>query len=393
MELTILMPCLNEAETIEVCVRKAKAWLVKEGVDGEVLIADNGSTDGSQQLAKDLGARILDVTTKGYGAALAAGSMAAKGKYIIMGDSDDSYDFSNLLPFLIELRKGTDLVMGNRFSGGIAPGAMPWKNRYIGNPALSFLGRFLFSIPARDLHCGLRGFSRQAFMKMGLRTTGMEFASEMVIKTKVLGMKIAEVPTTLSVDGRSRPPHLKPWRDGWRHLRFMLSLSPKWTFFVPGLIILIVGLGLYIPLLFGNIQIGSLVLSTNGLSVASTLIVIGFVHMILGVAVRIFATREGLRPTTKVVDSILRRPIFEIGTLLGILMLGLGIFGIFQSIDTWGLYGFAELPANLLARQISLSGMLAILGGITVSSSLLFGFLSLPMQTSGVSSLESSSSN
>jgi hypothetical protein len=283
--------------------------------------------------------------------------------------------------------------MGNRFAGGIAPGAMPWKNRYIGNPALSFLGRFLFSIPARDFHCGLRGFSKQAFMKMGLRTTGMEFASEMVIKTKVLGMKIAEVPTTLSVDGRSRPPHLKPWRDGWRHLRFMLSLSPKWTFFVPGLIILIVGLGLYLPLLFGNIQLGGLVLSTNGLSVASTLIVIGFVHMILGVAVRIFATREGLLPTTKVVDSILRRPIFEIGTLLGILMLGLGIFGIFQSIDTWGLYGFAELPANLLARQISLSGMLAILGGITVSSSLLFGFLSLPMQTSGVSSLESSSSN
>jgi glycosyltransferase involved in cell wall biosynthesis len=387
------MPCLNEAETIEVCVRKAKAWLAQEGVDGEVLIADNGSTDGSQQLAKDLGARILDVPTKGYGAALAAGSMAAKGKYIIMGDSDDSYDFSNLLPFLIELRKGTDLVMGNRFAGGIAPGAMPWKNRYIGNPALSFLGRFLFSIPARDFHCGLRGFSKQAFMKMGLRTTGMEFASEMVIKTKVLGMKIAEVPTTLSVDGRSRPPHLKPWRDGWRHLRFMLSLSPKWTFFVPGLIILIVGLGLYLPLLFGNIQLGGLVLSTNGLSVASTLIVIGFVHMILGVAVRIFATREGLLPTTKVVDSILRRPIFEIGTLLGILMLGLGIFGIFQSIDTWGLYGFAELPANLLARQISLSGMLAILGGITVSSSLLFGFLSLPMQTSGVSSLESSSSD
>lgn len=393
MELTILMPCLNEAETIEVCVRKAKAWLAKEGVDGEVLIADNGSTDGSQQLAKDLGARILDVPTKGYGAALAAGSMAAKGKYIIMGDSDDSYDFSSLLPFLIELRKGTDLVMGNRFSGGIAPGAMPWKNRYIGNPALSFMGRFLFSIPARDFHCGLRGFSKQAFMKMGLRTTGMEFASEMVIKTKVLGMKIAEVPTTLSVDGRSRPPHLKPWRDGWRHLRFMLSLSPKWTFFVPGLMILILGLGLYIPLLFGNIQIGSLVLSTNGLSVASTLIVIGFVHMILGVAVRIFATREGLLPTTKVVDSILRRPIFEIGTLIGILMLVVGIFGIFQSIDTWGLYGFAELPANLLARQISLSGMLAILGGITVSSSLLFGFLSLPMQSSGVSGLESSSSS
>jgi hypothetical protein len=209
----------------------------------------------------------------------------------------------------------------------------------------------------------------------------MEFASEMVIKTKVLGMSFAEVPTTLSVDGRTRPPHLRPWRDGWRHLRFMMSLSPKWTFFIPGLAIFLAGLFIYVPLLFGNLQIGSLVLSTNAQSVASTMIIIGFVQMILGLAVRIFATREGLLPETKFMERMLKRPIFEVGSLMGILMLTFGVFGVFQSIDTWGLYGFSELPANLLARQVNLSGMLGVLGGITLSSSLLFGFLSLPMLT------------
>jgi glycosyltransferase involved in cell wall biosynthesis len=380
MELTILMPCLNEAETLAVCISKAKNWLSSEGISGEVLIADNGSSDGSQRIARALGARVLEVSTRGYGAALYAGASNAKGRFVIMGDSDDSYDFSNLMPFLEELRKGTDLVMGNRFAGGIEKGAMPWKNRYIGNPALSFLGRFLFKIPVRDFHCGLRGFSKAAFHKMGLRTTGMEFASEMVIKTKVLGMKISEVPTTLSVDGRSRPPHLNPWRDGWRHLRFMLALSPKWTFFIPGVVLMTLGLAFYVPLLFGNLQIGSFVLSTNGLYVSSTIFVIGFVQMILGVAVRIFATREGLLPSSEVISKTLRRPIFEIGSIVGLAILGLGIFGIFQSIDTWGVYGFAELPPNLLARQINLSGTLGIIGGITVASSLLFGFLSLPMQ-------------
>jgi glycosyltransferase involved in cell wall biosynthesis len=380
MELTILMPCLNEAETLAVCISKAKNWLSSEGISGEVLIADNGSSDGSQQIARALGARVLEVSTRGYGAALYAGASNAKGRFVIMGDSDDSYDFSNMMPFLEELRKGTDLVMGNRFAGGIEKGAMPWKNRYIGNPALSFLGRFLFKIPVRDFHCGLRGFSKAAFHKMGLRTTGMEFASEMVIKTKVLGMKISEVPTTLSVDGRSRPPHLNPWRDGWRHLRFMLALSPKWTFFIPGVVLMTLGLAFYVPLLFGNLQIGSFVLSTNGLYVSSTIFVIGFVQMILGVAVRIFATREGLLPSSEVISKTLRRPIFEIGSIVGLAILGLGIFGIFQSIDTWGVYGFAELPPNLLARQINLSGTLGIIGGITVASSLLFGFLSLPMQ-------------
>jgi hypothetical protein len=380
MELTILMPCLNEAETLGVCIKKASSWLASEGISGEVLVADNGSTDGSQKIALELGARVIDVTKPGYGATLHAGALSAKGEFIIMGDSDDSYNFSNLTPFLQELRMGSDLVLGNRFDGGIEPGAMPWKNRYIGNPALSFLGRFLFKIPARDFHCGLRGFSKAAFMKMDLRTTGMEFASEMVIKTKVLGMKIAEVPTTLSVDGRSRPPHLKPWRDGWRHLRFMLSLSPKWTFFIPGLILLMAGMSVYVPLLFGDLEVGSVVLSTNALYVSSSVIVVGYVQVVLGVATRIFAAREGLLPTTKGISQLLSRPIFEIGSLFGIVILVIGIFGIFQSIDTWADFGFSELPVNLLAKQVNASGMLTIIGGVTLSSSMLFGFLSLPMR-------------
>src|SRR5688572_22824919 len=233
LELTVLMPCLNEAETLESCIRKAKSYLERSGVVGEILIADNGSTDGSQEIARRLGARVVDVEMRGYGAALFAGASAARGRYVIMGDADDSYDFSNLDAFVDGLRQGNDLVMGNRFMGGIRPGAMPWKNRYIGNPVLTAVGRLFFSCPARDFHCGLRGFSVEAFRRMDLRTTGMEFASEMVIKATFAGMRIVETPTTLSKDGRSRPPHLRPWRDGWRHLRFMLLYSPMYLFVLP----------------------------------------------------------------------------------------------------------------------------------------------------------------
>jgi glycosyltransferase involved in cell wall biosynthesis len=227
MQLTILMPCLNEAETLALCINKANTWASHSGIQTEVLIADNGSTDGSQAIAASLGARVIPVQQRGYGSALSHGCMAAKGEWIIMGDSDDSYDFSNLDPFIQQLREGFDLVMGNRFLGGIVPGAMPWKNRYIGNPILTWVGRLLFKCPAKDFHCGLRGFRKDAFLRMDLRTTGMEFASEMVIKANLFGMCITEVPTTLSKDGRSRPPHLRPWRDGWRHLRFMLLFSPR----------------------------------------------------------------------------------------------------------------------------------------------------------------------
>ena len=236
MQLTILMPCLNEAETLALCINKANAWALHSGIQTEVLIADNGSTDGSQAIAESLGARVILVAQRGYGSALFHGCMAAKGEWIIMGDSDDSYDFSNLDSFIQKLRADFDLVMGNRFLGGIAPGAMPWKNRYIGNQILTWVGRLLFKCPAKDFHCGLRGFRKDAFLRMDLRTTGMEFASEMVIKANLFGMRIAEVPTTLSKDGRSRPPHLRPWRDGWRHLRFMLLFSPLWLFLYQGLL-------------------------------------------------------------------------------------------------------------------------------------------------------------
>jgi glycosyltransferase involved in cell wall biosynthesis len=222
LELTILMPCLNEAETIKECLRKARGFLECTGISGEVVAADNGSTDGSPEIARRCGARVVEVPVRGYGATLSAGSLAARGRFIIVGDSDGSYDFSALQGFVEKLREGYELVMGNRFRGGIQPGAMPWKNRYIGNPVLSAAGRLFFRCPVGDLHCGLRGYSREAFQRMELMTTGMEFASEMVIKATALGMKICEVPIQLHKDGRSRPSHLRPWRDGWRHLRFML---------------------------------------------------------------------------------------------------------------------------------------------------------------------------
>jgi glycosyltransferase involved in cell wall biosynthesis len=245
LDITIVMPCLNEAETLAVCIQKAQSGIARAGVTGEVLIADNGSTDGSIQIAESLGARVEHVREKGYGNALRGGIQAARGRWILMGDSDDSYDFSNIGGFITKLREGSELVMGCRLpSGGgtIVPGAMPWKNRWIGNPILSSIGRLFFRTPIHDFHCGMRGFSADAYRKMDLKTTGMEFASEMVMKATLKGLRVAEVPITLHPDGRSRPPHLKPWRDGWRHLRFMLIYSPKWLFLMPGVVLFVLGL-------------------------------------------------------------------------------------------------------------------------------------------------------
>src|SRR6202453_1666356 len=244
LTVTILMPCLNEAETLAFCVDQAVAALHDNNVSGEVLIADNGSTDGSQQIATDHGARVVPVPIRGYGAALMAGIESARGKYILMADADASYDFGQLPRFLTKLEEGNDLVMGNRFSGEIKPGAMPPLHRYLGNPVLSFIGRLFFDIPARDFHCGIRAFRRDAILGLNLRTTGMEFASEMVVKSSLAGLRLAEVPTTLSPDGRTRAPHLRTWRDGWRHLRFLLLFSPRWLFLIPGLLLLVVGLAL-----------------------------------------------------------------------------------------------------------------------------------------------------
>jgi glycosyltransferase involved in cell wall biosynthesis len=222
VELNIVMPCLNEAETLETCITKARSFLERSDISGEIVVGDNGSTDGSQEIARKCGARIVHVPIRGCGAALYGAVMSARGMYCIMADADGSYDFNDLMNFVEKLRAGADLIMGNRFLGGIAPGAMPWQNRYIGNPLLTGIGRLLFGCPSRDFCCGIRAFSKEAFIRMDLRTTGMEFASEMVINATVLGMKINEIPTTLGLAGRTRPPHLRRYRDGWRHLKFML---------------------------------------------------------------------------------------------------------------------------------------------------------------------------
>lgn len=378
MQLSILMPCLNEAETLALCIKKANTWIERSGLEAEVLIADNGSTDGSQDIAKSLGARVVDVKVRGYGAALFHGAMQAKGDWIIMGDSDDSYDFSNLDAFMVKLREGHDLVMGNRFLGGIAPGAMPWKNRYIGNPVLTWVGRLLFSCPAKDFHCGLRAFTKNAFLRMDLRTTGMEFASEMVIKANTLGMRIAEVPTTLSKDGRSRPPHLKPWRDGWRHLRFMLLFSPRWLFLIPGLALSSLSLLAYVALLIGPIHVGKIIFDVHTLFFAGTGMVLGYLAIGIGIVIRMFGIREGLLPEHIALEKLRSSPALELGGASGIgLILG-GLSIGFLALLEWSSSGFGALQPGALLRLISISTTLVQLGGITLLISLIIGFLALP---------------
>lgn len=374
------MPCLNEAETLQICIQKANAWIKKSGMNGEVLIADNGSTDGSQELARNHGARVLDVPLRGYGSALYHGSLDAKGEFIIMGDSDDSYDFSRLDAFVDQLEQGFDLVMGNRFLGGIAPGAMPWKNRYIGNPILTWVGRTLFRCPAKDFHCGLRGYTKAAFLKMDLRTTGMEFASEMVIKANLFGMKITEVPTTLSKDGRSRPPHLRPWRDGWRHLRFMLLFSPRWLFLIPGLLGLVLCSILYCSIWFGPVKIGNLVLDANTLLFTQAGITLSAMALVLGVVVRMFGMREGLLQEHQFLAKVRTSPVLEIGSLLGIVLITLGLYLGVQLVSQWGGQDFGELKQGAYLRSVSLSTLLLSFGGIVFLASLVMGFLALPMR-------------
>ncbi len=380
MQLTILMPCLNEAETLGTCIRKANAWIARSGVEAEVLIADNGSTDGSQALAQSLGARVVAVSQRGYGSALYHGSLAARGEWIIMADSDDSYDFSALDPFVAKLREGYELVMGNRFLGGIAPGAMPWKNRYIGNPVLTWIGRLLFDCPAKDFHCGLRGFRKDAFLRMDLRTTGMEYASEMVIKATLFGMRICEVPTTLSPDGRSRPPHLRPWRDGWRHLRFMLLFSPRWLFVIPGTLILLASLVVYLALLAGPIAVRGVVFDIHTLLFAEAGVILGSLALSTGVAVRLFGMREGLLQKHPLLDWVRRSPALEAGGGLGLVLLVTGLVMGWLAFSEWATTGFGQLIPGDVIRRVSFSTLLFIEGGIVLMTSLLIGFLSLPIR-------------
>lgn len=378
MKLSILMPCLNEADTLEICIKKANDWLYRSRTEGEVVIADNGSSDGSQEIARRNNARVIDVPIRGYGSALYYGVVAAYGDYIIMGDSDDSYDFSNLDAFVSKLDEGYDLVMGNRFLGGIALNAMPWKNRYIGNPILSWVGRTLFKCSAKDFHCGLRGFRRDAFFRMDLRTTGMEFASEMVIKANLFGMKLTEVPTTLTKDGRTRPPHLRPWRDGWRHLRFMMLFSPRWLFLNPGLVVFIISALFYFLILINPLKIGNLVFDTNTLFFAQAGITLGMMSLILGVVVRMFGMREGLLQEHSLLERARTSPILELGSIISLFFMAMGIYLGFNLLSEWGGKSFGELKQGEFLRAVSLSTLFITIGGVGFLGSLIMGFLALP---------------
>src|SRR5260370_28051048 len=288
VELSIVMPCLNEAETLRACIVKALTTLRIEGIRGEVIIADNGSTDASTQIAIACGARVVNVKERGYGTARRGGIATAAGRYIVMGDADDSYDFSHVSRLLAELRSGADLVMGNRFLGGIAHGAMPPLHRYLGNPVLTWIGKIFFSAPCSDIYCGLRGFSKSCYERLALRTTGMEFALEMVVKASVMGMRIAEVPTTLSPDGRGRPPHLRTWRDGWRSLRFLLLYSPRWLFLYPGILLILFGAAGTFWLLPGPQRVGQVVFDIHTLLYALMSILLGFQSIVFACFTKLF---------------------------------------------------------------------------------------------------------
>ncbi|MFQ3590454.1 MAG: glycosyltransferase family 2 protein [Chloracidobacterium sp.] len=376
-ELTIVMPCLNEAETLETCIRKAQGFLERYGIAGEVVVGDNGSTDGSQAIAQRLGARVVNIPTRGYGAALYGATLAARGRYVIMGDSDDSYDFSNLMPFLEKLRAGYDLVMGNRFRGGIRPGAMPWKNRYIGNPVLTGIGRLLFRCPAGDFHCGLRGYSLTAFRRLDLRTTGMEFASEMVIKATLMGLRITEVPTTLSPDGRSRPPHLRPWRDGWRHLRFMLLYSPRWLFLYPGLLLMAIGLVVGAWLLPGPQRLAGIVFDIHTLLYAALAVLIGFQCVTFALLAKVFAINEGLLPEDSRLNHLFRYVTLETGLVLGTLLVLGGLVGSIVAVASWNEVDYGPLDASRTLRLVIPAMLCLMLGCETILASLFLSILGL----------------
>ncbi|MFP6584180.1 MAG: glycosyltransferase family 2 protein [Candidatus Hydrogenedentota bacterium] len=382
IELSIIMPCLNEAETLETCILKAQNFLRKYEVSGEIIIGDNGSTDGSQAIAERCGARVVDVPTRGYGAALYYATRTARGRYGIMADSDDSYDFSNLMPFVEKLREGYDLVMGNRFAGGIAPGAMPWKNRYIGNPILSGLGRLFFRAPVRDFHCGLRGFTLVAFNEMNLATRGMEYASEMVVKAVLKDMKVTEVPTTLSPDGRTRPPHLSPWRDGWRHLRFLLLFSPRWLFLYPGLLLTLFCLVLGGWIWIEPRELGPFTLDIHTLLYAAIGVVIGFQAISFYLLSRIFASRQGLLPPSKGFEHTLVNVGLEWTVVAGFLVALAGMGGLLYAIAEWRSVGFGGLNPSDTMRVVIPAGLATILGLNLVLNGLFMGMLKLPLRMS-----------
>ncbi len=375
VELSIVMPCRNEAETLETCVAKARRYLDSSGVDGEIVVVDNGSTDGSAALARRLGVHVVEVPEQGYGAALMGGILAARGTFIVMGDADDSYDFSALEPFMTALRSGADLVMGDRFAGGIDDGAMPALHRYVGNPALSFLGRLFFHTDIRDFHCGLRGFRRDAVLRLDLHSPGMEFASEMVVKASLSGMRIEQVPIRLYRDGRSRPPHLRAWRDGWRHLRFLLLYSPRWLFFYPGLLLLLIGGGCGFVLTLTDVTIGPATFSIGTLAVCAGLVLIGYQSVWFALLSKTFASREGLLPDDRRVTQFRRRFPLELWLALSAVAVVVGGAALIGEAAGWD---FQPLDPTRSMRVILPSVTVLVLGLQTALCSLLLSILGLP---------------
>ena len=352
-ELTILMPCLNEAETLERCIRKARSFLIRSGIYGEVVIADNGSTDGSQGIAEAAGARVVPIRERGYGSALRGGIRAARGRYVVMGDSDDSYDFSRLDGFVAKLREGYELVMGNRFKGGILPGAMPPLHRYVGNPVLTTIGRIFFNSPCGDFHCGLRGFDRLAILALDLQAPGMEFASEMVVKATIRGLRITEVPTTLSPDGRSRPPHLKSWRDGWRHLRFLLLFSPRWLFLYPGFGLFVAGLLAMAWLLPQSRHVAGVTLDIHTLFYASIAVEVGFHSMLFWLFAHLYGMREGsVPPDDPRFHRLMQWMTLEYGLIAGAVPLVAGFVLGVLALSAWGSAAFGNLSPEATMRLV-----------------------------------------
>ncbi len=363
IELSIVLPALNEEKTVGTCVRKARRFLEQHGVRGEIIVADNGSADRTAEIARLEGARVVAVPQKGYGNALRGGFAAARGRYILMADADDSYDLENLLPFLEKLRAGYDLVMGNRFKGGILPGAMPWHHRYIGNPVLSFIGKLFFRAAVNDFHCGIRAFTRQAVERMNLQTTGMELASEIVIKASILGMKVCEVPTRLFPDGRGRPPHLRSFRDGWRHLRFLLLYSPAWLFLYPGLFLLTAGGLLSLLLFFGPVNIGFRYIDFHTFIAAGSLSYLGLNMVSFAAITRVYAYHSGLLPRPPRLFVLFRYLNLEKGLLAGGLLCLLGLILLVRAVLLSD--SFAQIGFDVSVRLV-FGGALALVSGAQI---------------------------
>ncbi len=376
-ELSIVMPCLNESETLERCIQKARAFLEINNISGEVVVADNGSRDGSQEIARQAGARVVDVPQRGYGSALLGGITNAQGDYVIMGDADDSYDFTALMPFLEKLREGFELVMGDRFAGGIKPGAMPFLHRYLGNPVLSFLGRLFFNTKIRDFHCGLRGLQRDAILRLDLHTTGMEFASEMIVKASMCGLKITQVPTILYPDGRSRPPHLRTWSDGWRHLRFLLLFSPRWLFLYPGFAAVAVGVAMYFWLLPGPRKVGSIYFDINTLLYAALLVLMGVQAVLFALLTKKFGMSEGFLPPDSGVDRWLKVINLERGIVGGVLFIVLGIVSSFAALNYWESQSFGTLNPSISMRLVIPGVILFAVGFQIILASFFLSILDL----------------